>query len=90
MTSPRVRRFTVLINGEDLDPCETKAQASSGKTDCCRSAVVRAFRELRGHDRPMPHAFQVALTVYRWHHPEVSLGRAEEIVSAWVMDGTQH
>ncbi|HYD98634.1 MAG TPA: hypothetical protein VEH84_04570 [Alphaproteobacteria bacterium] len=59
--------------------------------DCrCRRAVTRAFRELRGCGQPDRTAYDAALAVFRWHHPEASVSEARETVAAWVWDGVAH
>ncbi|MBI1206954.1 MAG: hypothetical protein GC191_06660 [Azospirillum sp.] len=70
------------------DPC-ARSRAKSGQ-DCCRPAVVRAYRELCERGQPDRFAFEAAVTVYRWHHPEVPPARAGDIVSGWVWNGTPH
>jgi len=58
--------------------------------DCCRPAVVRAFRELRALRQPDRYCLEAAVAVYRWHHPEVSESQAHGIVSEWVDEGLRH
>ncbi len=61
-----------------------------GTGDCCRPAVVRAYREMRDRGQPDRFAFDAAMTVYRWHHPETPAPAADAIVSGWVQDGPLH
>lgn len=56
----------------------------------CRSAVERCYRGLCGGGQPENHAFEAALTVYRWYHPEVPLLEAEATVRTWVIGGALH
>ncbi|MFC7334030.1 hypothetical protein [Rhodocista pekingensis] len=55
-----------------------------GDGSCCRSAVVRAFREMRASGQPDRYCLEAAVTVYRWHHPETPEPQATTIVSTWV------
>ncbi|MFM2045343.1 MAG: hypothetical protein RLY86_3919, partial [Pseudomonadota bacterium] len=55
-----------------------------GAIPCCRPAVVRAFTEMRALGQPDQYCFDAALTVYRWHHPEMPVPRASDIVSTWI------
>lgn len=59
-------------------------------SSCCRPAVQRAYAELRQAGQPDRYAFEAAVTVFRWHHPEVPPEQAETVVSEWVWDGTWH
>jgi hypothetical protein len=52
--------------------------------------VRRAYDGLKASGQPERYAFEAALAVYRWHHPEVSPGEAERTVSAWVWSGVAH
>lgn len=56
----------------------------------CMSAVRRAYHELRNKGQPDRFAFEAAVTVYRWHHPEVPAPTADQIVAAWVWNGVSH
>jgi len=62
----------------------------NGDGDCCRPAVVRAYREMRDRGQPDRFCYEAAMAVYRWHHPETPDEGAEAIVSGWVFDGTRH
>jgi hypothetical protein len=65
------------LDGDRLAACERRA--------CdCREAVERAYRELVGRGEPPDHALDAALTVLRWHHPEVAAPDAVAIVGRWV------
>lgn len=50
----------------------------------CERAVLTAYRDLRGHGTPDPHAFQACTTLYRIHHPEASLNEARRLVAEWI------
>lgn len=69
--------------------CHDRAGDGSGG-DCCRSAVTRAYREMQASGAPDSHCLDAALTVYRWHHPEASPPKAEDIVSTWIGQVTLH
>ena len=58
--------------------------------DRCRRAVRRAYRELCARGEPDRFAFEAALAVYHWHHPEVAAARAHDIVSTWLSNGVRH
>lgn len=54
------------------------------RSDCCRPAVERAFRELRACGQPGQYCLEAAVTVYRWHHPEVLPDAALRTVQDWI------
>ncbi|MEJ0063893.1 MAG: hypothetical protein WDO70_12085 [Alphaproteobacteria bacterium] len=58
--------------------------------DCCMSAVRRAYAELCDTGAADTAAFDVALTVFKWHHPETNLTDAATIVRGWVRQGAEH
>ncbi|MGE3623032.1 MAG: hypothetical protein AB7H77_04040 [Bdellovibrionales bacterium] len=58
--------------------------------DCCQMAVTRAFREMQELGKPDQFAYEAALTVFRWHHPEIATQQARNIVDIWVGEGTIH
>jgi len=66
------------------------SDSAPGCPDRCLSAVRRAYRELCERGQPDRFAFEAALAVYQWHHPEVETARAHDIVLAWVSDGVRH
>lgn len=70
--------------------CHDRAGDGGGGGDCCRLAVTRAYREMQASGAPDSHCLDAALTVYRWHHPEASPPKAEDIVSAWIGQVTLH
>jgi hypothetical protein len=71
---------------------KTPASSSScgGKADCCQPAVRRAYSELRRFGQPERYAFEAAVTVYRYYHPNVVQAHAETVVASWVWDGVRH
>ena len=50
----------------------------------CKSATLRAYLSLRSIGRTDAVAFENAVAVYRYHHPEAPDERAGEIVSRWL------
>jgi hypothetical protein len=50
---------------------------------CCRPAVERVFTALTADGMPERHAVEAAVIIYRYHHPEVPLGRAVTAVCRW-------
>ena len=68
----------------------TPPESAEAGGDRCRTAVRRAYRELRGCGQPDRFAFEAAVTVYQWHHPEVEPARALDIVHTWLWDGVRH
>lgn len=63
-------------------PCADHPAAGTG--DCCRSAVTRAYRELRSRGVPDAHCLDVAVAVYQWHHPDVTSDSAADVVGSWM------
>jgi len=47
--------------------------------------VERAYRELVDCGRPDRHALEAATVVLRWHHPELDVPQALQIVERWVI-----
>ena len=58
---------------------------AAGTGDCCRTAVTRAYREMRACGVPDPHCLDAAVAVYQWHHPEAETVSAAAIVGSWVL-----
>ena len=56
------------------------------KTDRCRTAATRAYRELRQRGVPDRPAFEAAVTLYRYHHPETARGEAKWLVAEWITE----
>lgn len=50
----------------------------------CRTAVTRAFNELRNRDVAEEFALESAATVFHFHHPAVSEHDARQVVREWV------
>ncbi|WP_162937660.1 hypothetical protein [Indioceanicola profundi] len=57
---------------------------------CCRSAVERAFTEMKTSGAPEKHAIEAALFIYRLHHPDVPANRAEAEVARWTVARRVH
>ncbi len=69
-------------------PCADHPAAGTG--DCCRTAVTRAYREMRACGVPDPHCLDAAVAVYQWHHPEAEAVAAAAIVGSWVSRAALH
>ncbi len=50
----------------------------------CKQASLRAYRELRARGRHDPAAFEAAVAVYRYHHPETPARESSFIVAGWI------
>ena len=50
----------------------------------CRTAVVRAFGELRRRNMSQKAALESARAVFSFHHPEVPEADARKTVDAWI------
>jgi hypothetical protein len=55
---------------------------SSG--DACRTAALRAYRELRDRGLIDPDAFEAAVRVFQYHHPSMLRGDAKLVVADWI------
>jgi len=73
--------------GDDVGYC---GRGPCERGDACRAAVRRAYAEMRSKGEPDRYAFEAAVTIYRWHHPEVPGPVAQDIVTDWVWDGVRH
>jgi hypothetical protein len=56
------------------------------KTNPCKAAATRAYRELRQRGVPDRPAFEAAVMVYRCHHPETASSEAKWIVCDWITE----
>lgn len=57
--------------------------------DCkCHGAVMRAYHAL--NDEPQATAFDAALRIYRYHHPEDSKKDAKLTVERWIHEERMH
>lgn len=54
--------------------------------DCCVGAVQRSYREMCESGAAETVAFEAALRVFHWHHPEVAAANATTLVRGWVTD----
>lgn len=72
--------------GPERDPAERFAACEAAVCGC-RPVVERAYRELVDCGRPDRHALEAATVVLRWHHPELDVPQALQIVERWVAAG---
>ena len=54
--------------------------------DCCVGAVRRSYTEMCSAGQPETAAFETALAVFKWHHPEVGADSARTLVRGWVVE----
>ncbi len=73
---------------QNLRNTETANNICSG--DCCISAVRRAYAGMLDLGQPETAAYDAALTVFVWHHPEISGPAAETLVRGWVLEHSSH
>ncbi|WP_454017486.1 hypothetical protein [Azospirillum sp. Marseille-Q6669] len=71
-------------SGPERDPAERFAACEAAVCGC-RPVVERAYRELVDCGRPDRHALEAATVVLRWHHPELDVPQALQIVERWVV-----
>lgn len=69
----------------DIEPVEGIKAAADCK---CYGAVMRAYKSMKS-DEPEHVAFDAALRVYRYHHPEHAKPEARLTVESWVYAGDQ-
>lgn len=50
---------------------------------CCRDAVEQAYRRMQDSGAPDQHAYEVAVTIYRYNHPDDGEEVAEATVARW-------
>ena len=50
----------------------------------CHEAVLRAYGELKDRNVPNTAAFDSAVTVFRYHHPEIPVIEARYTVADWL------
>ena len=70
----------------ERDPAERFAACEAAVCGC-RPVVERAYRELIDCGRPGRHALEAATVVLCWHHPELDVPQALQIVERWVAAG---
>ncbi len=56
----------------------------------CRMAVDRAYNGMLASGAPSQVALDVAIRVYRYHHPEFTMAEAQSTVEVWVFSGRTH
>ena len=57
---------------------------------CCRTAVERAFSEMKASGAPDRHALEAALIIHRFHNPEIPFDEALTEVSRWTVGRLVH
>ena len=63
------------------------AEGVKSASDCkCYGAVMRTYKSMNS-DEPEHVAFNAALRVYRYHHPEDLKSKARLTVESWVYAG---
>ncbi len=55
-----------------------------GGASACREAATRAYSALRESGVVDPRAFEAAVTVYRYHHPDTQPHDARYVVAEWL------
>ena len=50
----------------------------------CRTAVLRAYQELRGLGQREDRAYEAAVQVFRYYHPDRQRVEAYELVADWL------
>lgn len=68
-----------------LKPVEGVKRAADCK---CYGAVIRAYKFMNS-DEPEHVAFEAALRVYRYHHPEDKKSKSRLTVESWVYAGDE-
>ncbi len=59
--------------------------STRGPNELCRAATTRAYRELRRKGIVDMEAFDVAVRVFRHHHPETEQREARHAVADWLV-----
>ena len=50
----------------------------------CRTAVIRAYRELRERGQPETTSYSASVRIYRHYHPDADKLEAFETVAEWI------
>ncbi len=50
----------------------------------CKQAALRAYHGLRAHGRDETAAFDAAVAVYRFYHPETPAVDSVDLVDGWI------
>ena len=58
--------------------------SDAAKQCMCKSAVMRAYRELRERDILDVDAFESAARIFRYHHPEATPRQSRFTVAEWL------
>lgn len=56
--------------------------------DICRQAALRAYHALRMRGEGETTAFDAAVAVYRFHHPETPILDSVDLVDRWIEEST--
>ncbi len=72
------------------DPRFSEAEQPILDAIACRDAVQRCYSGLCSCGQPERYALEAAVTVYRYHHPDIPPAQAETIVSHWVAGSVRH
>ncbi|MBV6633644.1 MAG: hypothetical protein KI792_11515 [Alphaproteobacteria bacterium] len=56
----------------------------------CKPAVIRAYEGMASSGAPERNAFEVAMRVLRYHHPEMPTDRIKITVERWLHQGEMH
>ncbi|MEM6903430.1 MAG: hypothetical protein AAF556_09365 [Pseudomonadota bacterium] len=56
----------------------------------CKPAVIRAYEGMAASGAPERNAFEVAMRVLRYHHPEMPSDRIKITVERWLHQGEMH
>tara|TARA_R110000868_G_scaffold29080_5_gene108319 strand:+ start:3880 stop:4077 length:198 start_codon:yes stop_codon:yes gene_type:complete len=60
-------------------------EADQDENQCdCRTAVVRAFGELRKRNMSQKAALESARAVFSFHHPDIPEADARKTINAWL------
>lgn len=62
----------------------TTSSLPCGPTDACRTASVRAYRELRTLGTTDLDAFEAASRVLLLHHPDLGAPGARQVLATWL------
>lgn len=73
---------------ENLQRTEDANNICSG--DCCIGAVRRAYADMLKLGQPECTAYDAALIVFKWHHPEITAQAAGTLVRGWVLEESSH
>lgn len=85
------RRNPKSVLARTIEGRQESCGPETGLDQCrCRAAVTRAYAGMQASGVPDAVALEAATRVYHYHHPEVAMVKAHEIVETWVFRGTVH